>query len=101
MTRGPIWKRDWYRLTALFAIALLAVALQWNTSTLGSATLTPRSALRPVPENVQAGLECLGLASPSGARLIPPSQCQTLPATFQPGCIAASAPRTPSTCLLS
>jgi hypothetical protein len=90
--RRPVWQRAWYILTAVYAISLLVFALQWNTTTLGNATLAPRAAPRPFTPSpyIQQGQHCL---DPT----LQATLCPTLPASFRPECFAAER----RTCLLS
>src|SRR5580704_17946183 len=96
--RRPVWQRWWYILTTVFAIALLVVALQWNTSTVLAQGFAQRPVpgqlplVRGIPENIQAGLQCLDGTSPAKARV-----CPMLPAALRPGCLAFAR----ESCLLS
>lgn len=52
----PVWKRAWFILTAAFAIALLVVALQWNTT---SPNTRPAVRSAPLSPYIQGLTQCL------------------------------------------
>ncbi|MFI5287006.1 MAG: hypothetical protein ACHQ4F_11875 [Candidatus Dormibacteria bacterium] len=89
--KRPVWQRTWYVLTAMFAISILVFALQWNTMTLGNATLAPRPAPRPfTPDQyIQQVQQCLDHTRAS--------LCPTLPAALHTECV----PPARRACLLS